>query len=167
MRLDEISKSCSPLAEGPFDDIVSQLSKVPKKGPGRWPNKKDTSGTNYSGDKANDRNGYGHGVGKAPVRKKELDQLKGPGPSRIKKTREATGDANFDDMMGKITGSDKPTAQLGNKPTVPDRKIMALTHQIFLKLRDYDDPDIYQKFIEFMIKTVNDNVGPLDESKFR
>ena len=48
---------------------------------------------------------------------------------------------------------------------MPDRKIMALTHQIFMKLRDYDDPEIYQKFVDFMVKTIEDNVGPLDEER--
>ena len=81
--------------------------------------------------------------------------------------KEATGDASFDGMMNNITNNTEPSAQLGNKQTTPDRKIMQLTHQIFMKLRDYDDPEIYQKFINFMIKTVSDNVGPLDESRKR
>lgn len=82
-----------------------------------------------------------------------------------KKVKEATGDRDFDSMMNNITNNTDPSAQLGNKSTTPNRAIMKLTHEIFLRLRDYDDPEIYQKFINFMIKTVSDNVGPLDESK--
>lgn len=84
-----------------------------------------------------------------------------------KKVKEATGDARFDGMMNNITNNTEPSAQLGSKSTTPNRDIMKLTHEIFLKLRDYDDPEIYQKFINFMIKTVSDNVGPLDESRKR
>ena len=71
MRLDEIRNH--PLREeqegvqlrekdeDPFDNMVSDLNNAPKKGPGRWPGSKEKKqpGTNYSGDKANDRNGYG------------------------------------------------------------------------------------------------------------
>jgi hypothetical protein len=70
-------------------------------------------------------------------------------------------------MMGNISGSDTPSVDLSNRQTVPDRKIMDLTHKIFLRLQEYDDPEVYQKFIQFMIKTITANAGPLDESKFR
>jgi hypothetical protein len=80
---------------------------------------------------------------------------------------EITGDPGFDKMMGGITGSDTPGVDIGNRQTVPDRKIMELTHKIFLRLREYDDPAVYEKFIDFMTKTITDNVGPLDESKKR
>jgi hypothetical protein len=80
---------------------------------------------------------------------------------------EITGDADFDKMIGNISSSDTPSVDLSNRKTVPDRKIMELTHKIFLRLREYDDPEIYEKFINFMIKTVETNVGPIDESKSR
>jgi hypothetical protein len=86
----------------------------------------------------------------------------------VKKVKEATGDARFDGMMNNITNNTEPSAQLGSKMTTPNREIRDLTHEIFLKLRDYDDPEIYQKFIDMMIKTINNpNVGPLDESRKR
>lgn len=85
MRLNEFSNKLPVAEASPFDSMVDQLGNAPKKGPGRWPDKTDTPGKNYSGDKANDRNSYGRGVGTSPGRKKDLDQLKGPGPSRIKK----------------------------------------------------------------------------------
>ena len=83
-----------------------------------------------------------------------------------KKVKESTSDERFDNMMGKITGSDKPEAIPAQGTGHIDRKIMNLTHQIFLRLRDFDDPEVYQKFMEFMTKTINSEVGPLDESKF-
>jgi len=72
-RLSVAHSKSSPLAEGPFDDMVNQLSNVPKKGPGRWPGSKDKkpAGSNYSGELAK--------PGVRPVkRSKDLDQLKYP-----------------------------------------------------------------------------------------
>ena len=84
--------------------------------------------------------------------------------SVVKKVKETTGDEKFDNMMNNISGSDSPQTNLGNRSITTDRKIMELTHKIFLRLREYDDPEIYEKFINFMIKTVETNVGPIDES---
>jgi len=87
MKLNEI---LDPLIEGSFDDMVNQLGNVPKKGPGRWPksDEKKTTGSNYSGERQHERDYYGNNVGTPVKRKKSLDQLKGPGPSRIKKVKE-------------------------------------------------------------------------------
>lgn len=82
-----------------------------------------------------------------------------------KKVAEATGDARFDKMMGNITGSDTPSAIPAQGSGQIDRQIMELTHKIFLRLRDFDDPRVYQKFIEFMVKTINNDAGPLDEER--
>lgn len=102
MRLDEISKKYIAV-EGAFDDMAKHLGNIPKKGPGRHPNKKDTAGTNYSGEKSNDRNGYGYGVGTSVKRAKNLDQLSGP--KKAAKVKEATGDSKFDNMMSNISAS--------------------------------------------------------------
>lgn len=79
--------------------------------------------------------------------------------------KEATGDKKFDKMMGNITGSDTPKAIPAQGTGQIDRQIMELTHKIFLRLRDFDDPRVYQKFIDFMVKTINNDVGPLDEER--
>jgi hypothetical protein len=78
---------------------------------------------------------------------------------------EITGDARFDNMLGKIAASDKPSVDIGNKKAEPDRKTMELTHKIFLALRDYDDPYVYDQFVQFMRKTLDPNIGPVDESR--
>lgn len=82
-----------------------------------------------------------------------------------KKVAEATGDARFDKMMGNITGSETPKAMPPQGTGQIDRQIMELTHKIFLRLREFDDPEVYQKFIDFMVKTINNDVGPLDEER--
>ena len=86
------------------------------------------------------------------------------GSHDTRKFRETTGDRKFDNMLGKIVGSDKPEVDQGNRKTIPDREIMEWTHKIFLRLQQYHDPDIYRKFIEFMIKTIESDIGPIDES---
>lgn len=128
---------------------------------------KHKAGYNYSGrGYSSKHDSTGRGVNKDPhLALPSGGRMGGSFDSRT--FREATGDKKFDDMMSGITGSDTPSVDLGNRQTVPDRQIMELTHKIFLRLREYDDPEIYQKFIEFMVKTINANVGPLDESIIR
>lgn len=75
---------------------------------------------------------------------------------------EITGDDKFDRMMNNISGKDTPDVDLGNRQTSPDRKTHELTHKIFLALRDYDDPYVYQQFVDFMRKTLDPNIGPVN-----
>jgi hypothetical protein len=163
-RLGLAHAKSDPLAEGPFDDMVNDLTNSPKKGPGRWPGAKEKKhpGVPYSGDRANDRNDLGGSLGPSVKRSKELGQLNGPSPSRIKRVKETTGDEKFDNMINNISGSDSPQTDLGSRKTQPDRKTMELTHKIFLALRDYDDPYVYDRFVEFMAKTLDPNIGSVD-----
>lgn len=91
-------KDFAPLSEGAFDNMANTLGNLPKKSPGRWPagsksvrdqeqNKgttvsepgatKHKAGSNYSGDRAHERDSHHNVVPRIPQRK-ELDQLKGP-----------------------------------------------------------------------------------------
>lgn len=90
-------------APNPFGQMVSQIEKTPKKGPGRWPegskskkaqsiqrgstsgvgDVKHTAGLNYSGDRASEVDSGYNLVPKGPKLKSPgLDNLKGPPPSK-------------------------------------------------------------------------------------
>ena len=77
---------------------------------------------------------------------------------------EETGDERFDKMMNKVTGSNSPSVEPSNLQMT--QKTLDLTHKIFLALRDYNDPRITAKFIEFMNRTLDPSV-PLDESMLK
>lgn len=173
MKFDDFS----PLNEGSFDDMVAQLGNL-QKGPGRWPAKdpepskskvvRTPGATIHKADKNYSGKGYAphadskwRGANADPHLSLPAGGKMG-GSHTTRSFTEDTGDEKFDSMMSHITGNNEPKARFGNMQLDPDDKTRELTHKIFLALRDYDDPVIYRKFIDFMRQTLDPRIGPVE-----